>query len=145
MEGRRFGHCRLVRKLGAGGMGEVWLARHETLDKDVAVKVLPVDYAREQEAIERFLREARSAARLEHPNVVQVLDAGTAPDGTRFIVMQYVDGTDLEKILKKKGRFEVSDALAITKKIAQALGAAHRDRKSTRLNSSHSQISYAVF
>jgi hypothetical protein len=107
-------------------MGEVWLARHETLDKDVAVKILPSDYVREKEAVERFLREARSAARLEHPNVVQVLDAGTAPDGTHFIVMQYVDGTDLEKILKKKGKFEVSDALAITKKVAQALGAAHK-------------------
>ncbi len=107
-------------------MGEVWLARHEILDKDVAIKVLPTDFAREAEAVERFLREARAAARLEHPNVVQVLDAGTAPDGTRFIVMQYVDGTDLDRLLKKKGRFDAGDALSIAKKIAQALAAAHQ-------------------
>ena len=126
MEGTRFGNCRLVRKIGAGGMGEVWLARHETLEKDVAVKLLPADFAREPEAVQRFLREARSAARLEHPNVVQVLDAGTGPDGAHFIVMQFVDGTDLDRVLRKKGRFEVSDALAIAKKIAQALAAAHK-------------------
>jgi predicted Ser/Thr protein kinase len=126
MEGTRFGNCRLVRRIGAGGMGEVWLARHETLEKDVAIKLLPADFAREPEAVQRFLREARSAARLEHPNVVQVLDAGTGSDGAHFIVMQFVDGTDLDRILRKKGRFEVSDALAIAKKVAQALAAAHK-------------------
>ena len=125
MEGKVLGHCKLVRLLGKGGMGEVWLARHETLQKDVAVKLLPADFTKNAEAVERFLREARSAARLEHPNVVQVLDAGSS-DGVPFIVMQYVDGTDLDKVLKKKGKFEISDALSIGKKMAQALGAAHR-------------------
>src|SRR5437868_15516005 len=70
---RGLGHCKLVRKIGQGGMGAVWLARHETLDKDVAVKVLPPGFASDSEAVARFIREARSAARLEHPNVVQVL------------------------------------------------------------------------
>jgi len=125
MENEVFGHCRLVRKIGEGGMGVVWLARHENLQKDVAVKVLPQGFASEPEAVQRFLREAQSAARLEHPNVVQVLDAGSA-GGTHFIVMQFVDGTDLQKILKKKGKLDVADALAITKRVALALGAAHK-------------------
>ncbi|HYF01212.1 MAG TPA: serine/threonine-protein kinase, partial [Planctomycetota bacterium] len=125
MENTLVGRCRLVRKIGQGGMGEVWLARHETLQKDVAVKILPADYARHPEAVERFLREARSAARLEHPNVVQVLDAGSQ-DGTHYIVMQYVDGTDLEKIYRKKGRLSTADALAVARRVALALGAAHK-------------------
>jgi predicted Ser/Thr protein kinase len=125
MENQVLGHCRLLSKLGQGGMGVVWRARHETLQKDVAVKVLPQGFASEPEAVKRFLREARSAARLEHPNVVQVLDAGSA-DGVHFIVMQFVDGTDLEKIVKKRGRLAVGDALAVTKRVAMALGAAHK-------------------
>jgi predicted Ser/Thr protein kinase len=125
MENPVLGRCRLVRKLGEGGMGEVWLARHETLAKDVAVKILPRGIAAEPEAVQRFLREARSAARLEHPNVVQVLDAGSA-DGVHFIVMQYVDGTDLQRIVDKRGKLSAGDALAAARKVAQALGAAHR-------------------
>ena len=124
LENRVLGHCKLVRKLGQGGMGAVWLARHQTLDKDVAVKVLPPGFASDSEAVARFIREARSAARLEHPNVVQVLDAGSQDD-IHFIVMQLVDGTDLEKLLKKKGRFPVADTLAVAKRVALALGAAH--------------------
>lgn len=125
MENRVLGRCRLVRKLGEGGMGVVWLARHETLEKDVAVKVLPPGFAADPEAVQRFLREARSAARIDHPNVVPVLDAGSE-DGVHYIVMAYVEGTDLQKTLARRGRLSVSDALAITKKVAQALGAAHR-------------------
>jgi predicted Ser/Thr protein kinase len=125
MQNQVLGHCRLVSKLGEGGMGVVWRARHETLQKDVAVKVLPPGFAHEPEAVQRFLREAQAAARLEHPNVVQVLDAGSA-QGTHFIVMQFVDGTDLQKVLKKKGKLAVADALAVTKRIALALGAAHK-------------------
>jgi serine/threonine protein kinase len=125
MENTLVGRCRLLRKLGEGGMGQVWLARHETLQKDVAVKVLPENFAGNAEARERFLREARAAARLEHPNVIQVLDAGSA-NGQPFIVMQYVDGTDLERALRKKGKLSVDDALSIGKKVALALAAAHK-------------------
>jgi len=125
MENTLLGHCRLLRKLGQGGMGAVWLARHETLDKEVAVKILPDNYANDPEAVPRFLREAKAAARLEHPNVVQVLDAGTDHE-THFIVMQFVDGTDLEKTLKKRGPFALADALAVGKRVALALAAAHK-------------------
>ncbi|HVR83490.1 MAG TPA: protein kinase, partial [Planctomycetota bacterium] len=125
LENTLLGHCRLIRKLGEGGMGAVWLARHETLDKEVAVKILPENYANDPESVPRFLREAKAAARLDHPNVVQVLDAGT--EGERhFIVMQYVDGTDLEKTLKKKGPFAPADALVVGKRVALALAAAHK-------------------
>ena len=125
LENTLLGHCRLIRKLGQGGMGAVWLARHETLDKEVAVKILPDGYANDPESVPRFLREAKAAARLDHPNVVQILDAGT-DQGTHFIVMQFVDGTDLEKTLKKRGPFASADALAVGKRVALALGAAHK-------------------
>src|SRR5688572_348279 len=115
MENSVLGRCRLLRKLGEGGMGVVWFARHEMLQKDVAVKVLPEDAAKDAEAVQRLLREARAAARLEHPNVIQVLDAGSE-NGAHFIVMQYVDGTDLERIVRKKGKLPVGEALAVAKK-----------------------------
>jgi hypothetical protein len=126
MENRLLGRCRLTRKLGEGGMGEVWLARHETLDKDVAVKILPLEKVEgDRESVQRFIREAQSAARLEHPNIVQVLDAGSS-EGVHYIVMQFVDGTDLQQVIRKRGKLAVGEALSVAKKVAQALGAAHR-------------------
>jgi predicted Ser/Thr protein kinase len=124
MENTRLGNVRLIRKLGEGGMGAVWLGRHETLDKDVAVKILPPALARDETFAARFIREARSAARLEHPNVIQVLDAD-ADNGVQYIVMQYVEGVDLQKAIKRKGPLPVRDCLSIVKRVAAALAAAH--------------------
>lgn len=106
-------------------MGSVYLARHETLDKDVAVKILPESMAADPEFVERFLREARAAAKLDHPNVIRILDAGSH-DGIHAIVMEYVDGTDLQKIIDRRGRIGLRDALLITRHTALALAAAHR-------------------
>lgn len=124
MENRTLGNIKILKKLGEGGMGAVWLGHHQTLDKKVAVKVLPQEFARDETFAARFIREARAAARLEHPNVIQVLDADTN-DGVRYIVMQYVEGTDLQKALKRKGALPVRDCLSIVKRVAAALQAAH--------------------
>ncbi|MHC4607010.1 MAG: protein kinase domain-containing protein [Planctomycetota bacterium] len=124
IEGQVLGRCRILHKIGQGGMGAVYKARHETLAKDVAVKVLNPGLPADDEYVQRFLREARAAASLDHPNVIRVLDAGSE-EGIHFIVMEFVDGSDLETILEKKGKIGRKDALAVTKKVAQALGAAH--------------------
>ena len=87
--------------LGRGGMGEVHLARDEVLGRDVAVKVLAEQYSHDGEAVERFRREARSAAALSHPHVVPVHDLGETADGAHYIVMEYVPGGTLkERILR---------------------------------------------
>ncbi len=123
--GRKLGHCLVQRKLGAGGMGSVYLARHAGLNKSVAIKVLRRDLAEQPEFITRFVREARLAARLEHPNVVQVFDVGDE-GGVHYIAMQFVEGRSLEAVLKERKKLSLTDALSITKRVAVALTAAHR-------------------
>jgi serine/threonine-protein kinase len=123
--GRDVGHCRIQRKLGQGGMGAVYLAHHTGLNKSVAIKVLPPGSAGNPDFIARFLREARLAARLEHPNVVQVFDVGEE-GGLYYISMQYVEGRSLEAILKERKKFSVPEAVAIAKRVAVALAAAHK-------------------
>ncbi len=125
MEGKTLGNCRLLRKIGQGGMGAVYLAHHETLDKSVAVKILPESLASDEGFVERFLREARAAAKLDHPNVIRVLDAGSA-EGAHYIVMEYVDGTDLQKIVERRKKIGVRDTLSVAKHVALALAAAHK-------------------
>jgi predicted Ser/Thr protein kinase len=132
--GKEIGHCTIQRKLGQGGMGAVYLAQHPGLNRSVAIKVLPGDLASNPEFKERFFREARLAARLEHPNVVQVHDVGEE-QGIHYISMQYVEGESLDGILKKRKKLSVNEALSITKRVASALSAAaklgivHRDIK----------------
>src|SRR5262252_5225879 len=89
-------HYRLLELLGRGGMGEVWLAEDTELPRKVAVKLLPAHLADDREAVERLLHEARAVARVEHPNVVTVYEAGVA-DGRAFLVMQRVEGETLEQ------------------------------------------------
>jgi predicted Ser/Thr protein kinase len=132
--GKEIGHCTVQRKLGQGGMGAVYLAHHPGLNRAVAIKVLPGDLASNPEFKERFFREARLAARLEHPNVVQVHDVGEE-EGIHYISMQYVEGKSLDGILKERKKLSVNEALSITKRVAVALSAAaklgivHRDIK----------------
>lgn len=124
MEGRRLGSVRLVRKIGQGGMAEVWLGRHETLDRDVAVKILPPALAQDPVFAARFLREARAAARIDHPNVIPVFDAAVE-DRLHYIVMQYVEGSDLQALIARRGPLGVRDSLGIARRVAAALQAAH--------------------
>ncbi|HLY08416.1 MAG TPA: protein kinase [Planctomycetota bacterium] len=132
--GKELGHCTLQRKLGQGGMGAVYLAHHPGLNKAVAIKVLPGDLASTPEFRERFIREARLAARLEHPNVVPVYDVGHE-QGVHYIAMQFVEGKSLDVILKERKKLAVGEALSTTKRVAAALAAAaklgivHRDIK----------------
>ena len=132
--GKELGHCTLQRKLGQGGMGAVYLAHHPGLNKAIAIKVLPGDLANNPEFRERFIREARLAARLEHPNVVQVHDVGYEM-GVHYIAMQFIEGKSLDAILKERKKLAVGEALSTTKRVAAALAAAaklgivHRDIK----------------
>ena len=98
------GRYELHRRLGRGGMAEVYLARDQLLDRPVAVKVLFPALATDQGFVERFRREAQAAANLQHPNIVSVFDWGEA-NGTYFIVMEYVEGHTLAEMLHDEGRF----------------------------------------
>jgi eukaryotic-like serine/threonine-protein kinase len=120
------GRYELHRRLGRGGMAEVYLARDQMLDRPVAVKVLFPALATDAGFVERFRREAQSAANLQHANIVSVFDWGEA-NGTYFIVMEYVEGHTLAEVLRDDGRVHPDRAAEITADIAAALGFAHRN------------------
>jgi serine/threonine-protein kinase len=120
------GRYELHRRLARGGMAEVFLARDQLLDRPVAVKVLFPEFAADPSFVERFRREAQSAANLNHPNIVSVYDWGQEA-GTYFIVMEYVDGRSLATILGTEGPLHPQRAAEVTSDIAAALGFAHRN------------------
>jgi serine/threonine-protein kinase len=113
----------LESKIGSGGMGTVWKAHDNLLDRTVAVKLLHEGLAEDESFSERFRREARSAASLGHPNVVTVYDTGE--DVVPFIVMEYVDGDSLHRLLSRQGPLPVEDAARIARSILAALDHAH--------------------
>jgi len=115
----------IVRPLGSGGMGEVYLARDRTLGRDVALKVLRSQYAGDRESAERFKREATSAAGLSHPNIVQVYDLGDTEDGSSYIAMEYVPGGTLKDRIVEEGPLDARLAAGYGYQVAEALGAAH--------------------
>ncbi|MFL5830822.1 MAG: protein kinase domain-containing protein [Solirubrobacteraceae bacterium] len=118
------GRYELLDVLGRGGMGAVYRARDQLLERIVAVKVLPAEYADDPLLVERFEREARAAARLNHPNIVAVFDTGR--DGTvRYIVMECVPGQSLAQLLNARGGLPVAQAVGIAAQVADALGVAH--------------------
>lgn len=116
---------RIVRLLGEGGMARVYLAHDEVLDRDVAVKVLARRLAEDAESVERFRREARSAASLSHPNIVAVHDSGRTEAGDRYIVMEYVPGGTLKDPIREKGTLAPGEAASVALQVARALAAAH--------------------
>jgi serine/threonine-protein kinase len=120
------GRYELHRRLGRGGMAEVFLARDQLLDRPVAVKVLFPEFATDPSFVERFRREATAAANLNHPNIVGVYDWGEA-DNTYFIVMEYVDGRTLSEVLKAEGPLHPDRVADIGSDVAAALGFAHRN------------------
>jgi eukaryotic-like serine/threonine-protein kinase len=114
---------RLKEKIGSGGMADVWLADDTDLDRNVAVKILHDRFAQDQEFVERFRREAQSAAGLQHPNVVSIFDRGEFR-GTYFIAMEYVDGPQLKELVG--GGMGTKDAIDFTRQILKAARFAHR-------------------
>jgi hypothetical protein len=132
------GRYQLLRLLGQGGMGAVYLAWDTRLDRNVAVKVLPRESVNDPDAVARFQREARALAKLAHPGIVQAHDC-EADNGRHFLVMEYVEGTSLAAVLKEKGRippalaadYAHQAALALTH--AHARGLVHRDLKPSNL------------
>jgi hypothetical protein len=119
------GRYELLRPLGQGGMAKVYLARDGLLGRDVALKVMREEYAEDGEFVERFEREARAAASLSHPNVVQIHDRGCSEDGRYYIVMEYVPGGTLKERVRAEGPVRSEEAAGLAAQIAGALGAAH--------------------
>jgi serine/threonine protein kinase len=123
--GREIYQYNIERKLGEGGMGQVYLARHRGLDKLIALKLLPITKKTTREVRERFIREARIVARISHPNVVQVFDVGEVSDYL-YIAMEYVDGETMENIMTHDHMVASVEATRIVTDVCQALKRAHR-------------------
>ncbi len=119
------GRYRILRKLGEGGMGAVFLAEHLKLHKQVALKVVHPEFAALEEMAERFAREARASALLDHPHVVAATDYGTLSEGGAFLVMQLVRGSSLKDMLQSRGALPWPRAVEVAAQIADALAAAH--------------------
>src|ERR671916_654375 len=120
------GRYRILRRLGAGGMANVYLAEDEELGRCVAVKILNERYANDDLFIERFNREAKSAASLSHPNIVSIYDRGEA-EGTYYIAMEVIEGRSLKELIMTRGPLPISVAIGYTKQILSALRFAHRN------------------
>ncbi len=116
---------RIVRKLGSGGMAEVYLAEDEELGRKVALKMLDERHARDDQFVERFKREARNAAGLSHPHIVRIYDRGQA-EGTYYIAMEYLDGPTLKELLVRKGPTPPLTAIKFAREILSALAEAHK-------------------
>jgi serine/threonine-protein kinase len=122
--GRIVGRYRIVSSLGAGGMGEVYLAEDTALGRKVALKLLPASFTVEPDRVRRFEREARAASSPNHPNVCTIYEVGEAEDGRRYIVMEHVEGVTLRRRLSA-GRMEVAEVLDVALQTASGLSAAH--------------------
>jgi eukaryotic-like serine/threonine-protein kinase len=120
------GRYRILRRLGVGGMASVYLAEDDELGRRVAIKILNDRYANDELFVERFRREAKSAAGLSHPNIVSIYDRGEA-EGTYYIAMEVIDGKSLKEVIRTQGRLRPAQAIAYTRQIIAALRFAHRN------------------
>jgi len=119
------GRYYVQRKIGEGGMGVVFAARHAVIERPLAIKVLKREVMRDTATIKRFVQEAKAASRIGHPNIVDVTDFGTTPDGMTYSVMEFVDGMTLSRAIKEGAPFAPRRAILIAQQIGRALGAAH--------------------
>lgn len=124
VKGYRVGNYELLAKIGEGGMGAVYRARQVPIDREVALKLLPPELARDREFIERFLREARATAKLNHPNIIAGIDVGQA-DGYYYFAMEYVHGETLRCRIEREGPLSEREVAQIGAGIASALAHAH--------------------
>jgi serine/threonine protein kinase/TolB-like protein len=133
-EGYQLAQYRIVKHIGSGGMGDVYQAFDTSLDRDVAIKVLPLELARHEDFVRRFRAEATAVAKLVHPNIVQIHTIGEH-SGHHYFAMQFVNGHSLAELLNERGRLSVDETLAIIEqclaglKAAHDLGMTHRDIK----------------
>ena len=118
-------NLRLTRRLGSGGMGTVWVARHVGLRCDVVVKFITGEHARNAEVVGRFNREAAAAADVKSPHVVQMLDHGLATDGLPFIAMELLEGEDLAVRLAREGSLPPGEVAGVVVQVCRALSRAH--------------------
>lgn len=125
MIGQLVGHYKVVRKIGDGGMGSVFEAKHEAIGRRVAIKVLKPQFSKDKNVVTRFFNEARAVNIVSHPGVVGSFDYGELPDGTAYIVMEYLEGETLSSRIKRKTEPMGFDALRIGRQIGAALAAAH--------------------
>ena len=116
---------KVLRKVGEGGMGAVYLAEHVTIQKKIALKVLLDEYAKKDNIKQRFLQEAKAAAKIGHENIVDIIDFGTTPHGSLFFAMEYLEGDDLSKVLQMAGCFHWERAKPVLLQVCRALEAAH--------------------
>ena len=118
------GNYTILDKIGAGGMGQVFKAEHRRMKRIVAIKMLPKAVTKDAAAVARFQREVEAAAKLSHPNIVAAYDADEA-NGVHFLVMEYVEGSDLSALVKKNGPFSVAKAVNYILQAARGLEFAH--------------------
>jgi predicted Ser/Thr protein kinase len=134
----QFGRYRILRKLGQGGMGSVYLAHDSQLDRQLALKVPHISASDGPQVLERFYREARAAATLSHPNICPVHDVGTI-DGVHFVTMAFIEGKPLSELMRVKGRLPQKSVAAVIRKLALAMqeaharGIIHRDLKPSNI------------
>ncbi|BCB03308.1 Stk1 family PASTA domain-containing Ser/Thr kinase [Bacillus sp. KH172YL63] len=127
MEGKRIsGRYRIIKLIGGGGMANVYLAHDVILDREVAIKMLRIDFANEEEFIKRFQREAQSATSLTHPNIVSIYDVGEEDD-LYYIVMEYVHGMTLKQYIQQHSPVDVDKAIDIMKQLTLAMSHAHQN------------------
>ncbi len=134
-QARKFGQYRLVRKLGVGGMGEVYLAEHQLLKRPCALKLIRAEVGSDPIALARFEREVQSAARLSHPNTIEIYDYGHTADGTFYYVMEYLPGLSLADLVRRDGPMPPGRVIYLFRQVcaglseAHGLGLVHRDLK----------------
>src|SRR2546425_11172986 len=133
-------HYRIVSKIGTGGMGEVYLAQDTKLDRKVALKILPADLASNRDRMERFIREAKSAAALNHPNIAHIYEIGES-DGVNFIAMEFIDGHTLGVVIQQES--DLRKLVLYLQRVAEGLskahaaGIVHRDLKPDNIMITH--------
>ena len=138
VQGLKVGKYVIIEKIGSGAMGEVFRAHDHVLNRDVAVKTMAELYAADDQLVQRFRREAQSAARLNHPNIVTVFDFGEA-DGRFYLAMELLEGTDLKELIASHQLNDLWDKLDVMEQTAEGLayahqqGVVHRDLKPANL------------
>jgi serine/threonine-protein kinase len=143
LEARKLGQYRLKARIASGATGDVWLARQDALDRNVALKVLRTRGDDERESLRRFAREAKVASSLRHPNTIRIFEYGASDDGVYFIAMELLDGVELDKLVKERGPLGASDTIHLAIQAcgslteAHKLGVVHRDIKPANLFVTH--------